>query len=564
MRHVRKKTDGLRPAVFPEKPRILLFTLSALLLLTGPTAYGQSSPTEMVTPPAAGLPASPSAAPVPPAVSLPAPPPAAAIPQEPEKRTSKLITLNFVNADLRDIFTSIAEQANVNILVGSDVSGPLSIGLKDVSVETAIDAITKAAGLRLTKNNNVYIINKGALPFVEELPVPEKPSPTVSVNVRDADLGRVVNNLANQAGVDLVIFGVMSERVTARITNVPLNDALKIILSGTRYTYRVTEDNKYIFGDPMSLPPGSTAIVSSEVVYLNYMKSKDLMGLLPSNISASNLKPVDDLNAIIVTGADDYRGMVKRLISNLDKPAQQVVMDTLVVELSQSASKELRYSIGDLLKPTQMGQTTIDFPGFTATIDSTLAPASTLFAKIRLYIANGQGKIKANPRISTYNGKDANINVVRDFTFKVSTSTPAGLVTQVQTVQAGTSLKVIPYIGAAGDVLTEIHAEVSSIVEVTTEGLPQVARRKADTFLRVKDGETIVIGGLIQDNLLKNTEKLPILGDIPLLGSLFQSKTEKEDQTELIIFITPHLVQSGMTADATQGMIKNIEERVRY
>ncbi len=516
------------------------------------TALAQTPSSEAATP----LPAVPA---INPAAS-----PAAVTVTEPEKKGSKLISLNFVNADLRDIFTSIAEQANVNILVGPDVTGPLSIGLKDVSVDVAIDVITKTAGLRLTRNNNVYIINKSAVPFVEELPVPEKPSPTVSVNVRDADLGRVVNNLANQAGVDLVIFGVMSERVTARITNVPLNDALKIILSGTRYTYKVTEDGKYIFGDPMSLPPGSTAIVSSEVVYLNYMKSKDLMSLLPSNISANNLRPVDDQNAIIITGADDYRGMVKRLISNLDKPAQQVVMDTLVVELSQSASKELRYTIGDLLKPTQIGQTTIDFPGFTATIDSTLAPANTLFAKIRLYIANGQGKIKANPRISTYNGKDANINVVRDFTFKVSTSTPAGLVTQVQTVQAGTSLKVIPYIGAAGDVLTEIHAEVSSIVEVTTEGLPQIARRKADTFLRVKDGETIVIGGLIQDNLLKNTEKLPVLGDIPILGSLFQSKTEKEDQTELIIFITPHLVQSGMTADASQGMINKMEEKVRY
>lgn len=457
--------------------------------------------------------------------------------------------MNFVNTDLRDIFTAVAEQANVNILVGSDVSGTLSIALKEVTVTTAIDAIIKAAGLRSTKVNGVYVINKsGNLPFVEELPVPEKPSPTVSVNVRDTDLGRVVNNLASQAGVDLIVFGVISDRITARLTNMPLKDALKILLSGTRFTFRVTSDGRYIFGDPMALPPTSKALIANEVIYLNYIKSKDFISLLPPNIPAGNLKAVDDLNAIIITGTEDFRSQVKSLASSLDKPAQQVVMDTLVLELSESASRELRYDLGDgAKKKTQSGNATFDFPGFTVTFDSNAAPASTLFAKIRLLLTQGRAKVKANPRISTYNGKDANIDVVRDFSFKVTTSTPAGLVTQIQTVQAGTVLKVIPFIGAAGEVLTEIHAEVSSVADVTSDGIPQISRRKANTYLRVRDGETIIIGGLIQETHLKSTEKIPLLGDLPIVGSFFQNRTEKDDQSELIILITPHLVKPGMT-----------------
>ncbi len=485
-------------------------------------------------------PASETAAPLP---TMPAPPEASvgALQKKPEKDGK--ITINFVNTDLRDIFTSIAEQSGSNILVGSDVSGNLSIALREVTLATAIDAIIKAAGLKFTMVNNVYVVNKSGLPFVEELPVPDKPSPIVSLNVRDADLGRVVNNLANQAGVDLVMFGTISDKITARLTKVPFNDALRIILSGTRYTFRITEDGKYVFGDPSALPPTSSALVSNEVVYLNYIKSKDFISLLPPNIPAGNLKAVDDQNALVITGPDEFRGMVKKMVASLDKPAQQVVMDTLVVELSESSALNINYALGDATHQTQNGNVSVNFPNFTATVDST-SNLSSLFAQIKLLISNGQGKVKANPRISTYNGRDANINVVRDFTFKVTTSTPAGLVTQVQTVQAGTSLKVIPYIGAAGEVLTEIHAEVSSVVEVTADGIPQISRRKADTYLRVKDGETIVIGGLIQDNNLKNVEKLPLLGDLPIIGSIFQNRTSSDSQSELIIFITPHLVKS--------------------
>jgi type II secretory pathway component GspD/PulD (secretin) len=106
-------------------------------------------------------------------------------------------------------------------------------------------------------------------------------------------------------------------------------------------------------------------------------------------------------------------------------------------------------------------------------------------------------------------------------------------------------LKITPWVGASGEITADIEPEVSSVSAITAEGLPEINRRKARTTIRIRDGDTIVIGGLKQQDNTKSVTKIPLLGDLPILGALFRSTKSITRESELLILITPRILRQG-------------------
>jgi type IV pilus assembly protein PilQ len=180
-------------------------------------------------------------------------------------------------------------------------------------------------------------------------------------------------------------------------------------------------------------------------------------------------------------------------------------------------------------------------------------------ARLEALVQKGRARIRSRPRMAALNGQTARLFIGAQKFILVKYTQFGGTTERIQGVDVGVKLDVTPWTGGNGEVTTRIEPEVSNISEVDpVSGLPVLSTRRAETTVRVKDGETVVIGGLVLKQEFNTKRKIPILGDIPFLGYMFRSQSKSEQNTELAIFITPHILTD-------QGRLKNEkeEERIR-
>jgi type II secretory pathway component GspD/PulD (secretin) len=165
-----------------------------------------------------------------------------------------------------------------------------------------------------------------------------------------------------------------------------------------------------------------------------------------------------------------------------------------------------------------------------------------------LLVHNGNARVLANPKIATLNGREASILIGERVPYVVSGTVFAGggaaPVQQVEKEEVGIKLRITPLINPDGYITTQISPEVSSITEFkgTNNDLPVISTRQASTTVRLKDGSSVIIGGLLSETKSSTVTKVPLLGDIPGLGFLFQHHATSLDKTDLVIEVTPHIM----------------------
>ncbi len=176
-----------------------------------------------------------------------------------------------------------------------------------------------------------------------------------------------------------------------------------------------------------------------------------------------------------------------------------------------------------------------------------IADGALILFQLRAMIDQRNGRVLAAPRVATLDGNAAVILLGDQFPVVSSTSTPTGIVQTVSFVDTGVKLEVTPRINGDGLMTIRLKPSVSSVVEIitTTAGTraPRLATRSVDTTLTLQDGQTIVIGGLISQEERKQTIKVPLLGDIPILGELFRFTSTDVRNTELVFLITPTILR---------------------
>jgi general secretion pathway protein D len=254
------------------------------------------------------------------------------------------------------------------------------------------------------------------------------------------------------------------------------------------------------------------------------------------------------LNAIILTGTPDVVAALKETIEKLDVPVASVILETQVVELSDTAAR----NIGLDLQPDGSGivaNASAGGVGYTSRSLNTAQGQVTFQANLYAAVSEGSARIIAKPRILAESGQAASIltgDAIPILTSVVITGSSATVSNQVSYVNVGVNLQIQPRVSSDGFVTSHIYSEVSSVTQMT-QGYPQISQRTASTVATVRDGEAFVIGGLLQDNEIKNLTKLPFVGDLPLIGAFFRHVTTSHTQDNLYIVVTPHIVgRSGL------------------
>ncbi len=252
---------------------------------------------------------------------------------------------------------------------------------------------------------------------------------------------------------------------------------------------------------------------------------------------------------MVLTGSPYSIRLAKQLIDELDVPAPQVVLDTEVLELDETGQKNVGLLLPPALSATYSEISPVGVNGGTPPPVLGIQPwtRTTLSAQVVLnaLMTTGHARVLADPRITTISGHTASIRAgdTINYTTSVVNGGVGSVVTQqVQSAQTGVTLDITPVVNANNSISVTLHPTVNSLLNVSSQGIPSIANREALTTVTLGDNQTLVIGGLIQEDSSRNDTTVPILGQIPLIGRIFHNYSINSNRNELIIVVTPHIL----------------------
>lgn len=252
---------------------------------------------------------------------------------------------------------------------------------------------------------------------------------------------------------------------------------------------------------------------------------------------------------LVLTGSPNTIRLAKQLIAQLDVSPPQIVLDTEVLELDETGQKNVGLLLPPALSATYSEIPPVGINGGTPPPVLGIQPwtRTTLSAQVVLnaLMTTGHARVLADPRITTISGHTASIRAgdTINYTTSVVNGGVGSVVTQqVQSVQTGVILDITPVVNANNSISVTLHPTVNSLLGTNAQGVPSIANREAQTTVTLADNQTLVIGGLIQEDESRTETTVPILGQIPLIGRIFRNYAINHNRNELIIVVTPHIL----------------------
>ena len=378
----------------------------------------------------------------------------------------------------------------------------------------------------------------------------------VNLEFVDSSFKQVLEALSRHSGLNFILDRDVPAGITITLFlhQVSVEEALDVMLTTNQLRKRVlTETTVLIYPDTAAKQSDNQELIVKSYFLAN-AEAKQVMSMLKSVFKAKNVYADDKLNLLIVRDTPALIVLADRLVATHDVAEPEVMLDVEVLEIQRSRLLNLGVQFPDKLTLTPLplsGTTLQDLKN----LSSATTAASLSSAVINLQRVVGDTNLLANPRIRTHNREKALIKIGDRVPVITTTSTSTGFVAEnVQYVDVGLKLEVEPTIFPNDEILIKLALEVSSVTKeiVSKSGTTsyQIGGRNASTVLRLKDGETQILGGLINDQDIQTANRLPGLGDLPILGRLFASQKDTNDKTELVLSITPRLVR-GIAPPAT-------------
>jgi len=428
--------------------------------------------------------------------------------------TGEKLSLNFQDIEVRAVLQLIADFTDLNMVTSDSVRGNLTLRLKNVPWDQALDIVLKTKGLAMRRNGNVILV-------------------------------------------------APSEEVAARE---------KLELEAKNQLEKL---------EPLN----------SELIQINYANAKSIAGILKdksaSVMSERGSTTIDErTNTILVVDTADKLDAVKKLVAKLDIPVKQVLIESRIVIADNSFAKDLGVRFGvtangneDTLVTTtgslegtdtivsqaiDNGGTPLPIPTIPPAVPQRLnvnLPASGSPGKIALSIlgsntlldlelsalqSEGRGEVISNPRVVTANSHEAYIQQGTQIPYQEASSSGA---TSVSFKEAVLGLKVTPLITPDDRIFLDLAVNKDSVGAIFA-GVPSINTKEVKTQVLVKNGDTVVLGGVYEQETNNSVTRVPFFGDLPLIGALFRSTSNIDNKSELLIFVTPKILKDGLTESA--------------
>lgn len=399
----------------------------------------------------------------------------------------------------------------------------------------------------------------------------------------DVDIRNLLTSIALANNLNIVISDEVQGNVSVKLSNINAQDMIKIIAENNNYTYQFKDNIIYISKGDKDINLYTVQINYLELDKIAQTINLMLTGNLPDKIDDKDKKTdinnkvmIDESeNTISFYGTLKQYEQIKKFLQEQDKPQKQVSLEAKVTAIQKDAAKDLGVS-WEWSKLPQSPEHEITYDTVKHTVinedgskeeitdylpvdevtrkwnDDENIPGVIRFgkgvdgypyefyyaAKIDALISDGKANILARPNITTIQGKEAVINIGSEVPVPTVSTTNSTITTSIKYREAGIILKCTPRVNEDGIITVKVHTEVSSPMYVEDMKAYRFQKRSADTIVRLKDGQTMVIGGLIGSDEAKQMSKIPFLGDIPILGNLFKHIQKSKSDTEVMIFLT--------------------------
>ena len=372
----------------------------------------------------------------------------------------------------------------------------------------------------------------------------------VELNLRGITLREALNTIAEQAGVNILLDGELDIPVHASFPKVKLDDALRSLL--TQHELRLTQDEAGIFS--VVSTDGDTPVTAA--IPLHSVAASDVSEQLAALAGDSRIVIDTSRNVVLVDGDQRTLNTVREYLAAVDRVKPQVLLEVTIFEaiLDNNFELGLRHSYSDSWNDAayQVATTLGGSPGaFSLTLENEDGNPSLNMTALRRYVGL---ELVSAPRVISVTNTEASVDVVEEVPYVETTSTTetgdglgSNVVEQVAYKEAGIKLKATPAIQDQGILQVVIDLELSEVVD-TFNTIPILDTRKlANTFL-VQDGDTIVLGGLMQDRRRDTDEGVPGLMHLPVLGRFFRNDADASDRRELLVFVTPRVLSPRQAA----------------
>ncbi len=378
------------------------------------------------------------------------------------------------------------------------------------------------------------------------------PNP-VSLEFRDTQLKVIIEALAKGTGVNFILDKDVKSNLKASlfIQNVSLEDAIDVLVQSNQLRKKVlNESSVIIYPDtPLKIRQYQDLIIRS--FFLEYADPTTVSNLLKTMLSIKQIQTDDRLPMIMIKDVPEVMVLAEKLIASQDIAEPEVMLEMDIIEVRRSVGTDK-----GVTWPTQLS--VLPATGLTLKALKSVGSGDIGVGPSPAIIFDGQDSdvnLLANPRIRVKNGESAKIHIGDRVPVITSNVSSNGVISDnVQYIDTGLKLEVTPDISMGGDVTIKLNLDVSSISSIVTTNtgavVPQIGTRSTSTELRLRDGETQVLAGLISDEDRKSVNKIPGLGDLPILGRLFSSHSDDKVKTELVLSITPHIIRARKSPDA--------------
>ncbi len=521
-----------------------------------------------------------------------------------DKPVSQILdVLELKDMDINDVFKLVSSKTGLNIIAGRNVQGRVTIYLKNVDVHDALHIILEA-------NDLAYIEHRGIMQIVpagdfERMFGYKFAQNTVrkvialkGMNPNDAAV--LLANFKSSAGkviADEQSNSLIIEDLPANLKNIEdflatidvpsqtkafelmfvqadaISARIAEILTPKFGTIRVdAQSNKIFVKDTAAKMTDVENLVhmldvprKTQVFELSYMKAEDMIKavapLLTKDIGHAEIDAKG--NKIVITDITPKLTEIKHVIEALDKQEKEVLIEARIIQVSLTDKMKLGINWDAVVNKWHDLRLTNDF-----SLGSSVAPKGVLSIGtmsndqygfvMEALDASGKTRLLSSPSIAVVNNHEAKILVGTTKPYVTTTTTtpssgPTSISETVTFIDVGVKLTVTPTIHKDGYITMKIKPEVSSastaLVTSSKNEIPIVDTSTVDTTIRVKDGVTIVLGGLIKDERSTNSSQVPVLGKVPFVGAAFRQKNDSIEKTEIMVFLTPRIISGDIQAD---------------
>ena len=503
----------------------------------------------------------------------------------PEPET--VFDVNRVRITFRDVRLDTSDMTDYSVSVPMLSSVSTAQVSRDVVIEMTAESPLQLRSLRGVAPADSYTLRFITSAKVEKMVqepaatrvVVKKPVPTgpfasttpITLDLRDTELRDVFRMLGAHMKKNIIIDPSLPPAlVTMTLKNVPLSEAFAYLMKTYDVSYHMVGKDTIAVGtvDGLAKISGNEETRTFNVAYADPVALQALLVNL-TKMPADRVVVDPRLRALYVTSNPLKLSEVAALLQKLDRPGRQVMLQARILEFSDGAKLDVETALnavynhwwftyggasggkGGFIDDNRLGR------NFTEPSDQSLSPGRTglltpmhgiwreFDVAFRAVEEKGLGKTLASPSVITLDGEEAEVRLTEDYPY-ISERDDAGNATWA-TKTVGPQLKMTPKVGRDGVITVKLEIETGEVLEMirgsTGEQMPRTSTRSVSNQVRVRDGEPFVVGGLFRDNQTKNRVRIPVLGQLPILGELFTYRYNERRKTQVVMLVVPHILE---------------------